>query len=150
MIFKLFCQKSLSQIAILILLTAQFNLGFAQQSKILIDDNFANFGKNWKEIRLNGATDGNSKFENESLSVTNSSKVGAYGLYNLKPLSGNFYAEAEFADEDVIGLALVASKNGVPDVTNFTMIAVSNRSGITVINQYDRQNDVENVHDPKK
>lgn len=150
MIFKLFSQKTLFQVAILIFLAAQFNLGFAQQSNILIDENFANTGKNWKEIRLNGATEGNFKLDNKSLSITNSSKVGAYGLFNLKPLSGNFYAEAEFADEDVVGLALIASKNGVPDVANFTMIAVSNRSGITVINQYDRQNNIENVRDPKK
>jgi len=133
---------------ILILLTSQLNSVFAQG--ILIDEHFASGSKNWKEIKLNGATDGQIKFENQALSVTNTSKTGAYGLYNLKPVSGNFYAEAEFADEDVIGLALVASKNGVPDVENFTMIAVSNRSGITVINQYDRQNNIENVHDPKK
>jgi len=150
MFFNLFRPKSLFQIAIVFLLAGQFNQGFAQQSNILIDDHFSNAGKNWKDIRLNGATDGNFNFENQSLSITNTSKLGAYGLYNLKLLSGNFYAEAEFTDEDVIGLALIASKNGVPDVASFTMIAVSNRSGITVINQYDRQNDVENVHDPKK
>lgn len=150
MIFKLFSQKPLFQVAILIFLAAQFNPGFAQQSNILIDENFANTGKNWNKIALNGAAEGFFKFENQSLSITNTSETGAWGLYHLKPVSGNFYAEAEFADEDVIGLALVASKNGVPDVANFTMIAVSNRSGITVINQFDRQNNIENVHDPKK
>ncbi|MEI6143380.1 MAG: hypothetical protein WCP85_29150, partial [Mariniphaga sp.] len=126
------------------------NLISAQNSTVLIDDNFNLPGKNWKEIKLNGATIGSIKLKKQSLSVTNNSKVGAYGLYNVKPLSGNFYAEAEFAEEDVVGLALMASKNGVPDVANFTMIAVSKRSGITVINQYDRQDNVENVHDPKK
>ena len=139
-----------SKLFVLIFLIGQMNLISAQNTGVLIDEYFSSTSKNWKEIKLNGATDGNFKFEKQSLSVTNSSKVGAYGLYNLKPLSGNFYAEAEFADEDVIGLAIIASKNGVPDVANFTMIAVSNRSGITVINQYDRQNNVENVHDPKK
>lgn len=150
MIFKLFSQKPLFQVAILILFIVQFNAGLAQQSNILIDENFANTGKNWNKIALNGAAEGFFKFENQSLSITNTSETGAWGLYHLKPVSGNFYAEAEFADEVVIGLALVASKNGVPDVANFTMIAVSNRSGITVINQYDRQNNIENVHDPKK
>ena len=135
---------------VLNLLIGQLNLISAQNSTVLIDDNFNLPGKNWKEIKLNGATGGSIKLKKQELSVTNDSKVGAYGLYNLKPLSGNFYAETEFAEEDVIGLALVASKNGVPDVANFTMIAVSKRSGITVINQYDRQNNVENVHDPKK
>jgi len=139
-----------SGFCILLFLIGGWSVVSSQNSAILIDDHFSNTGKNWKEIGLDGATDGSFKFDNQSLSITNSSKIGAYGLYNLKPLSGNFYAETEFADEDVIGLALVASKNGVPDGTNFTMIAVSNRSGITVINQYDRQNDVENVHDPKK
>jgi hypothetical protein len=141
--------RSVKKIVLIIVLIISQSLGvFAQ--KILVDDHFFDTGKNWKEIRLNGATGGSFKFGNQSLSITNTSKIGAYGLYNLKPLSGNLYAEAEFADEDVIGLALVASKNGVPDVSNFTMIAVSKRSGITVINQYDRQNDDENVHDPKK
>lgn len=133
---------------ILILLTGQLNLVFAQG--ILIDDNFTSRSKNWKEIKLNGATDGQIEVENQSLSVTNTSKTGAYGLYNLKPVSGNFYAEAEFAEDDRVGLVLIALKNGVPDVSNFTMIAVSNRDGITFVNQYDRQNNQENVHDPKK
>ena len=135
---------------ILNLLIGQLNLISAQNSIVLIDDNFNSPGKSWKEIKLNGAKNGSIKLKKQSLTITNDSKVGAYGLYNLKPLSGNFYAETEFVEEDVIGLALVASKNGVPDVANFTMIAVSKRSGITVINQYDRQNNVENVHDPKK
>jgi len=77
---------------ILILLTGQLNLVFAQG--ILIDDNFTSGSKNWKEIKLNGATDGQIKFENQSLSVTNSSGIGAYGLSNLKTVSRNFYAEA--------------------------------------------------------
>ncbi len=135
---------------LLILLFSQLNFVFAQEPKVLIDDNFSSQNNEWQEINLNGATGGNFKFKNQSLSLTNSSGIGAFGLYHLKPVSGNFYAEAEFAEEDVIGLALVACKNGIPDVTNFTMIAVSNRDGITIINQYDRQNNVENVHDPKK
>jgi len=148
LIFKLFRTKSIFRL--LILLSSQSIPGFAQQSNILIDDNFANHSESWKEIKLNGATHGEFTFVNNSLAVSNLSKFGGYGLYNLKPVSGNFYAEAEFAEEDVIGLALIASVNGVPDVKNFTMIAVSNRSGVTFINQYDRQNNIENVHDPKK
>jgi len=135
---------------ILILLISQLNLIFAQDTKILIDDNFNAFNKNWKEVKLNDANKGKFKVNNHSLSITNTSKTGYYGFYNIKPLTGNFYAEAEFVDDDAIGLALIASKNGVPDVTNYTMIAISNRSGIIFVNQCDRQNNIDNVHDPKK
>jgi len=128
----------------------QLSVIYAQNSTVLIDDNFASFNKNWKEIKLNDAVKGTFEVKNKALSITNTSNSGAYGIYNMKPLSGNFYAEAEFAEDDVVGLALIASKNGVADMANFTMIAVSNRSGFTFINQYDRQNNVENVHDPKK
>ncbi|MFH0756145.1 MAG: hypothetical protein V2B15_02520 [Bacteroidota bacterium] len=135
---------------ILTFLISQLNLVFAQNTNVFVDDNFSSLSKSWKEIKLNGATDGNYEIKNHSLSITNTSKVGSFGLYNLKPVSGNFYAEAEFTEDDVIGLVLMANKDGVPDTSNFTMIAVSNRSGITFINQYDRQNNIENIHDPKK
>ena len=65
-------------------------------------------------------------------------------------MSGNFYAEAEFAQDDLIGLVLVAEKNGLPDTSNYTMLAVSRHDGITFVSQYDQQNGVRNVHDPKK
>ncbi len=135
---------------ILILLISQLNLIFSQDTKILIDDNFTSFYKSWNEIKLNDATKGKFKVKNHSLSITNNSKTGFYGLHNIKPLSGNFYVEAEFTVDDVVGLALIANKNGVPDITNYTLIAVSNRQGIVFVNQYDRQNNIENVHDPKK
>jgi len=126
----------------------QINLAVAQDKNILIDEGFTSL-KNWNEVKLNDATNGIFKLNNCSLQITNNSKKGFYGLYNTKPLTGNFYAEAEFVDDDVIGLALIANKDGVPDVSNYTMIAVSNHSGITFINQYDRQKNIENVHDPK-
>jgi hypothetical protein len=132
------------------LLISQLNLIFAQDTNINIDDNFTSFNNNWKEVKLNDATNGKFKVINHSLSITNNSKSGSYGLYHIQPVTGNFYAEAEFVDDEVVGLALIASKNGVPDVSNFTMIAVSNRSGVVFVNQYDRQNNIENVHDPKK
>ena len=75
---------------ILNLLIGQLNLISAQNSIVLIDDNFNSPGKSWKEIKLNGAKNGSIKLKKQSLTITNDSKVGAYGLYNLKPLSGNF------------------------------------------------------------
>ncbi len=139
----------LNLILLAFVLLFSFKHGFSQP-KILIDDQFTSFHKDWKEIRLNDAGQGNFSVGNQSLSITNTSAKGSFGVYHQKSLSGNFYAEAEFAEDDRVGLALIALKNGVPDVSNFTMIAVSNRDGITFVNQYDRQNNQENVHDPKK
>ncbi|MBP1762658.1 MAG: hypothetical protein H6Q64_2200, partial [Firmicutes bacterium] len=133
---------------ILTIFICQISLAVAQDKNILIDEGFTSL-KNWNEVKLNDATKGIFKLNNHSLEITNNSKKGFYGLYNTKPLTGNFYAEAEFVDDDVIGLALIANKDGVPDVSNYTMIAVSNHAGITFINQYDRQKNIENVHDPK-
>ena len=64
-------------LSVLIFLIGQMNLVTAQNSGVLIDDHFSNTSKNWKEIRLNDATDGSFKFDNQSLSITNFSKVGA-------------------------------------------------------------------------
>lgn len=133
---------------ILTIFTCQINLAVEQDKNILIDESFTSL-KNWNEVKLNDATKGIFRLSNHSLEITNNSKKGFYGLYHTKPITGNFYAEAEFVDDDVIGLALIANKDGVPDVSNYTMIAVSNHSGITFINQYDRQKNIENVHDPK-
>jgi hypothetical protein len=134
---------------LVMILTGQFRGALAQNSPVLIDESFAFAGNNWKEIKLNDATEGQCAWENFSLSITNTSKAGLYGLYHVKPFSGNFYAEAEFTADDAVGLVLIASKNGVPDPQNYTLIAVSNRSGITFVNQYDRQNNIENIHDLK-
>jgi len=122
----------------------------AQSTEALIDDDFSSSGNRWKEVKLNGANKGVFLIGNNKLTILNQSQVGAFGLYHLKSLSGNFYAEAEFAEDDLIGLVLVAEKNGLPDTANYTMLAVSKRDGITFINQYDQQNGVRNVHDPKK
>ncbi len=135
---------------ILTLIITQMNLILAQNTNVIIDDNFTSLNQNWKEVKLNDAKTGKFLVKNNSLLITNTSKVGSYGFYHIKPLTGNFYAEAEFTDDDVIGLALIANKNGIPDVTNYTMIAVSNRQGIVFVNQYDKQNNIENVRDPKK
>jgi hypothetical protein len=132
------------------MLKMHFCIASGQNTKVLIDDSFSSSGDRWKEVRLNGANKGSFSMVNHKLTILNQSQVGAFGLYNLKSLSGNFYAEAEFAEDDIIGLALIAGKNGIPDTANYTMLAVSNRSGVTYVNQYDKQNHINNVHDPKK
>ena len=116
----------------------------------LIEDNFSAPAGGWKEIKINGAKNGSFAIKNHKLAILNQTPEGWYGLYNTKSLSGNFYAEAEFAEDDLIGLALVAEKNGHPDTSNFTMLAISKHDGITFVNQYDQQNGIRNVHDPKK
>ncbi len=135
---------------VILIISGSFSYLEAQDFKVIINDTFTSDNGHWKEVKLNGANIGTFSLKNHLLSITNKSKSGSYGLYNLMPVKGNFYAEAEFTDDDVTGLALIAVKNGVPDISNYTMIAVTDKDGITFVNQYDKQNDIENVHDPKK
>jgi len=122
----------------------------AQIQTILIDDRFNSFPENWKEIKLNGAESGKYSVTNESLSISNIGKKGYYGFYNSKPVSGNFYAEVEFIDDNNVGLALIAVTDGKPDLSNFTLFCVNRREGTVFLNQFDRQNGVDNVHDPRQ
>ena len=117
---------------------------------ILIEDDFSSLNPQWKEVIMDGAGKGSFSLAGSELTILNHSQAGAFGLYNTTGLRGNFYAEAEFAGDDVIGLVLIASKNGIPDTANYTMLAISNRDGITYVNQYDKQNHIRNVHDPEK
>jgi hypothetical protein len=128
----------------------QFCSSFGQDTKILIEDDFSSLNNQWKEVKLEGASKGTFSFTDHKLTILNQSQVGVFGLYNTTSLTGNFYAEAEFADDDVIGLTLIANKNGVPDTANFTLLSISNREGVIYVNQYDKQNNVSNVHDPNK
>jgi hypothetical protein len=132
-----------------IFLVMQFCFSAGQDRKVLITDDFPSLSDQWKEVKLNGSISGTYTIADHKLTILNQSQIGAFGLYNTKGLSGNFYAEAEFADDDVIGLALIANKNGIPDTANYTMLALTNRDGITYVNQYDKQNGISNVHDPE-
>ena len=141
--------KFLKLICFIIPITIQLNVN-AQNHQVLIDDQFHSFEKNWKEIKLNGAESGKYLVENQALKIANISEKGFYGFYHQKTVTGNFYAEAGFTDDNVLGLAIIALKNGIPDVSNYTMLCVNRRGGIVFVNQYDKQNGIENVHDPKK
>ncbi len=105
----------------------QFCSSFGQGTKILIDDDFSSLNNQWKEVKLEGASKGTFSFADHKLTILNQSQIGAFGLYNTTSFGGNFYAEAEFVDDDVIGLVLFASKNGIPDTANYTMLAISNK-----------------------
>ena len=139
-----------SKLILIVFLLILLCVGCSHTNRTLIEDSFTTSMSGWKEVKLNGATKGSFVAGNHKLAILNQTPFGWYGLYNAKSLSGNLYAEAEFAEDNLIGLALIAEKNGLPDTANFTMLAVSKRDGITFVNQYDQQNGVRNVHDPKK
>ena len=67
--------------------------------------------------------------------------------YLKEPISGNFYVETEFMQDDATGLVLLKNNNGRPDTDNFTMISVNTRGGTVYVNHYDRQQGKDNVRD---
>ncbi len=90
------------------------------------------------------------RYAAERLEITAGDTTELAGVYHLKEVSGNFFAETEFEADDAVGLVIIAAKDGEPDINNYTLITVNNRDGKVFVNQYDRQQGLRNVHDPKK
>ncbi|MDD4970493.1 MAG: T9SS type A sorting domain-containing protein [Paludibacter sp.] len=127
-----------------------FALQIKAQNVTLLADEFNIIDANyWKGINLQGTASGTFVVSNSSLIVTSPISTQS-GAYNITPVSGNFYTETEFETDDAVGLALIKNNAGVPDLNNYTMLAVTNRSNKVYINQYDCQNGVSNIHDPYK
>jgi hypothetical protein len=135
----------------LIALTMSFFIqSDAEQVVKVIDDDFNVLSADWKEISIEGSGDVKKTINNSALEITASEASSSVGLYNSKPVTGNFYVEAEFAEDDALQLVLFASKEGKPDLKNYTSMAITKREGIVCVNHYDKQNGVANVHDPRK
>ena len=128
----------------LVLLISFSTTNIAGQSTVLIADYFNDLS-DWTEFYLSG-DNGTYSYENDGLVLTCGSGT-EYGLYHSKPISGNYYVEANFGADDAVALVLIKSVEGVPDFDNYVMVTVNNRSGKIYFNQYDKQNGVQNVHD---
>lgn len=102
-----------------------------------------------KGVYLTGKEGGQYKPSKNSLEITAIPNT-TYAVYSDSLVSGNFYAETEFTADDAVGLVLFKNKGGVPDTDNYTMICVTTRGGVVYINHYDRQNGIDNVHDPRQ
>lgn len=118
------------------------------QSVSVLSDTFDSLSSQWHDIYLKGST-GGTKSIFDGLLILKSITSTEFGVYNSTPVSGNFYTEIEFSMDDAVGLALVKNNGGVPDTSNYTMIAVTNRAGKVYVDQFDKQNGIANVHDPK-
>lgn len=113
----------------------------------LFSDTFESPSSKWQEIYLEGDSGGSYAISDGKLTI-NVSGGARYGVYRSKPISGHFYAEAAFEEDENIGLALIQEKNGKPDIQNFTMLCVTtNQDGNVVVSVRDRQNGVDNVLD---
>lgn len=133
---------------VLLLLLATLPVLSQQFYDTLIFENFTR-PENFRHIPMK-ATSGKVNFSQKKLEITSGLSHGLTGVYHVKEVSGNFFAETLFDADDAVGLVLIASKNGKPDLQNYTLLTVNTLNGIVQINQYDCQNGVPNVHDPRK
>jgi hypothetical protein len=115
----------------------------------VFSDSFQTLSNNWKELYLKGSSGGNKAISNGALNLSVSLAATSFGVYHTTPLSGNFYVEAEFSEDNAMQLVLLRNNNGTPDLNNYTSIAITKRSNVVYVNQYDKQNGTENVNDPK-
>jgi len=108
--------------------------GFSQN---LIDDNFTTASSDWQGINISGS--GSFDISGGVINVTaNSNSI--YAAYNTEVLSGHFYVEVDFGQDDNVGLALLkANSNGTADSSNFSIIKVDEINGIPEVSITDRQ-----------
>jgi hypothetical protein len=142
------------RIITLLCLIAVSNLcTFAQEpqenGQIILSDSFDSTGSNWQPIYLQGKEQGGSfSISNGKLILETKQPDSIFAVYNPTPVSGHFYAEVDFGDDNFCGMGLIQLKNGRPDANNFTSIYVSkNDKGTVVVSLRDRQNGTDNVFD---
>lgn len=115
------------------------------RSAELLNDNFNTSNTNWHGIDISGG--GSFSLTNGGMAVTANSG-GIYGVFNKTLLSGHFYVEVDFAEDNHSALALFkVNADGTADPNNFTMIKVGVENGKTVISVSDKQNGKANVLD---
>ena len=121
---------------------------FKENGEVLLSGSFKSSSGQWQSIYLNGNAGGSSRTENGLMNVMSSRPDTIYGVYSPVSVSGHFYAEVEFGEDENTALALVHDKNGKPDTNNFTMITVDrNKDGKVVVSLKDRQAGVDDVLD---
>jgi F5/8 type C domain/Secretion system C-terminal sorting domain len=111
----------------------------------IINDNFSTASLNWQGVSLAGT--GRITITGGKMNVTADSG-STFAVYNTNVLSGHFYVEVDFGQDDNVGLALFsANGNGSINTNNYSIIRVENVSGVPVVSIADKQNGVSNVLD---
>jgi hypothetical protein len=119
------------------------------RSPVEIHDRFETLALEWRPINLEGTTPARVSVDGSGLSLSAAAGSSA-GLAHTTSITGNFEVEAEIGADDAIGLAVIAvGSDGAPDVRNYTMLTVTTRDGVVVVEQRDRQAGVADVHDPR-
>jgi hypothetical protein len=121
----------------------------SENGQPLLVDSFEGPAAEWRPIYLEGVgSGGRHTAAGGRLTVQATEPDTIYGLWHPTPISGHFYAEAQFEEDDACGLAVIREKNGMPDPANFTSIGVRrNSEGKVVVYARDRQNGIDSVFD---
>jgi hypothetical protein len=123
-----------------------FELTCYGDSHVLIEDDLSSAGGGWKEVYLEGTRGGSYSVSGGKLKI-NLDEEGRYGVYNTEPVSGHFLVEADFEEDENVGLALIQEKDRKPDVENYTMITVDKEDGVVVVAVKDCQGGKKDVLD---
>lgn len=111
----------------------------------IINDNFSTSSSNWQSVSLSGS--GNFSISGGNMSITANSG-STFAVYNTTVLSGHFFVEVDFGQDDNVGLALFkANTNGSIDTNNYSIIRVENVNSIPTVSISDKQNGSSNVLD---
>lgn len=120
-------------------------LSFCSSYGQILNDNFSTASSNWQSINLSGT--GNFTISNGKMNVTANSG-STFAVYNTTVLSGHFFVEIDFSQDDNVGLALFrANANGTINTSNYSIIRVENVNGVPNVSINDRQNGTLNVLD---
>ena len=110
------------------------------------EDNFESSGSHWQSICFEGTPSGSYRIENGLLTI-DSEGEGFSGVYHTRPISGHFYATADFVADDNVALVLFRNKDGKPDPDNYTLIRVETLNNLVRVAVNDRQLGKKNVLD---
>jgi len=121
----------------------------AENGRELVADSFDAATGEWEGMYLEGrGSGGHYSIADGKLTLEAGEPESIFAAWHRRPVSGHFYAEVEFAEDDGSGLALMQEKSGRPDRENFTSMAVRrNREGKVVVYVRDRQDGADDVLD---
>lgn len=113
--------------------------------QILLSDSFNKMNQSWHQIIFDENVTGKISTADGLLKIKGTDSL--FGIYNDRAVKGHFIVDLEFVDDRNVGLALIRSNEGKPDLKNFTMLCVDNEDGFSVVYVRDRQNGINNVLD---
>jgi hypothetical protein len=91
---------------------------YTQQYNTVIDEKFNNPG-NFRPIAGTEVGAFPANFSENRLEIQSEAAAQLTGVYHIRDVSGNFYAETAFENDDAVGLVLIAAKGGKPDYDNY-------------------------------